>query len=97
MKLHKSGGFWLCYAVNLLFNLEWTIPAWLLLALHVWCGVSMWWFVGAILLWAVILLLITLLMSYIGSCASSVDRPKKNKNPYSASRFPSGDDRFHQN
>lgn len=91
MKLRRNGGFWLCYVINLLFNLEWTVPAWILLALHVWLDWSLWWFVGALALWAGILLLITLLLSFIASCGSSTDRPKKNKNPYSASRFPSGD------
>ena len=43
MRRHSGGGgFWLCLLLNLLLNLEWSIPAWICLALHFWLGLSLW-------------------------------------------------------
>ena len=44
----KTGGFFVSLLINLLLNLEWSIPAWILLALHIWLDVSLWWFVGGL-------------------------------------------------
>ena len=46
----RSGGFWLSLLLNMLLNLEWTIPAWILLALHFVFDWSIWWFVLALAL-----------------------------------------------
>lgn len=79
----SGGSFWLCLLLNMLLNLEGTIPAWILLALHFWLGWSIWWFVLAIGLWVGHILLWMLLMGGVSKCANTPDPPKENKNPYS--------------
>lgn len=80
----QSGSFWLCLLLNMALNLEGTIPAWILLALHFVLGWSIWWFVLALGLWLGHILLRMALIRWIGRCANSPDPPKINKNPYSA-------------
>lgn len=36
MRRHKGNSFLLCFLINLLLNFEWSIPAWIALALHLW-------------------------------------------------------------
>lgn len=78
----NGGGFWLNLLVNLLLNLEWTIPAWILLALHFWLDWSIWWFVLALGLWLINVLFWTKFLGWAAKC-STPDPPKENKNPYS--------------
>ena len=40
-RTRRDGSFALCLLINLLLNLEWSIPAWILLALHAWLGFSL--------------------------------------------------------
>jgi len=79
----RRGSFLLCLLINLLLNLEWSIPAWVLLALHIWLDISIWWFVGAVGLWMVSILTGMWLMGWAASCGNEKDPPKENKNPYS--------------
>ena len=83
-KTRRSANFFLCLLINLLLNLEWSIPAWILLALHFWLGISIWWFVGGLALWILGILLGMKLMGWAAACGSEKDPPKANKNPYSA-------------
>ena len=46
-KRKNSRGFVLSFLISLVFNLEWTVPAWIFLGLHLWKGISLWWFVGS--------------------------------------------------
>ena len=79
----RGGSFWLCLLVNMALNLEWTIPAWILLVLHFWLGWSIWWFVLALALWFINILFWMKVMGWASSCSREKDPPKENKNPYS--------------
>lgn len=52
-KTKATCGFFLTLLLNLLLNLEWSIPAWILLALHFRLGLPLFWFFGALVLWIV--------------------------------------------
>ena len=82
-KTKNSGGFILCFIINLLLNLEWSIPAWIFLALHFWMGISLWWFVGGLVFWILSVLSSMWIMGWVVKCGSEKDPPKENKNPYS--------------
>ncbi|MBQ3200468.1 MAG: hypothetical protein IJB22_00975 [Clostridia bacterium] len=79
----RGGSRFLCFLINLLLNLEWTIPAWIALALHHFLHISIWWFWGALALWVIATLLSTLLFSALVTAGSEPPPPKENKNPYS--------------
>ena len=79
----RTGGFWLCLIFNLLMNLEWSIPAWILLGAHFWLGWSIWWFWLALALWILNILFWMGVMGWAARCSSTPDKPKENKNPYS--------------
>ena len=79
----RGGSFWLCLLVNMVLNLEWTIPAWILLVLHFWLGWSIWWFVLALVLWIGDILFWMKVMGWAADCSNTPDPPKENKNPYS--------------
>ncbi|MBO5797690.1 MAG: hypothetical protein J6R77_05020 [Clostridia bacterium] len=79
----RAGSFFLCFFVNLLLNLEWCLPALVLLALHIWLGISLWWFVGGMAFWILSILSGMWIMGWAARCGSEQDPPKENKNPYS--------------
>ncbi len=79
----RTGRFLLCFVINLLLNLERSIPAWILLALHFTPGISLWWFAGALALWMVPILVRMWVVRWAADCGSVKDPPKENKNPYS--------------
>ena len=79
----RGGSFLLCLLINLLLNLEWCIPALILLGLHFWLGISLWWFVAALALWVLSILAGMWFMGWAASCGNEKDPPRPNKNPYS--------------
>ena len=79
----RSGGFLLCLLINLLLNAQWSIPAWILLALHFWLDISIWWFVGGLAFWILYILADMWLIGWAAKYSSEKDPPKENKNPYS--------------
>ncbi len=81
-KTKSNGGFLLCFLMNLILNLEWSVPAWILLALHFWLRISLWWFAGALGLWIALMLIQTIIIKWVNS-SSKPTEPQKNKNPYS--------------
>ena len=82
MRRHrKSGNFLLCLLINMVLNLEWSIPAWILLGLHFAFGLSLWWFCGAIALWILRILVGMWLIRWASNVPK--DPPLENKNPYS--------------
>lgn len=83
-KTKRTGGLLLCLLINLLLNLEWSIPAWLLLGLHIWLSISIWWFIGGLTFWVLRILAGMWLMGWASACGKEKDPPKENKNPYSA-------------
>ena len=90
-KVRKAGNFWLCLLVNMLLNLEWTIPAWAFLAMHFLLGWPIWLFWVALGLWLLNILLWMDILGWASRCSNTPDKPKENKNPYSAKRTPAID------
>lgn len=84
-KPKKKNGFALSFLLSLLFNLEWTVPAWIFLGLHFWKGISIWWFVISIILWVVFITLRVVVFGSLARAGNYKDPPKENKNPYSKS------------
>ena len=82
----RSGGFIICLLFNMLINLEWSIPAWILLALHFWLDISIWWFVGAFAFWILSIISWMSIMGWVSDCSNTPDPPKENKNPYSVKK-----------
>ena len=84
LKIKRSSkGFMISLLISLAFNLEWTVPAWIFLALHFWKGISLWWFIGSMILWVLFIALRVLLFSSLVRAGNYKDPPKENKNPYS--------------
>lgn len=79
----RSSNFLVCLLTNLLLNFEWSIPAWILLALHFILDLSIWWFIGALALWVLILICWMNVIGWAADCSSAPDPQKENKNPYS--------------
>ena len=85
-RTRNSGQFLLCVLINMILNLEWSIPAWILLGLHFWLGINILWFAAAITLWILRILASMWLMGWAAACGNQKDPPKENKNPYSNKR-----------
>ena len=79
----RRGSFWLCLIINLLLNLEWSIPAWVALGLYFGLDISIWWFIGGLGLWLLRVLAGMWLVGWAIDCGNQKDPPKENKNPYS--------------
>lgn len=86
----KQSGFLLSVLLTLLFNLEWTIPAWILLALHFICGLSLWYSATAFGLWVLLIAAKSLILRLLNKAGNYKDPPKENKNPYSAKSYKGG-------
>ncbi len=82
-KLRRSGNFFLALLFNMLLNLEWTIPAWIILACHFLFGWKILWFWIALGVWILNILLWMDIMGWAARCGGEKDPPKENKNPYS--------------
>ena len=67
---------------NMAINIGWTIPAWILLAMHFIFGWSIWWFWLALGIWVLDIIIWMGVIGWAGRC-STPDPPKVNKNPYS--------------
>jgi len=81
----RVGNFFLVLLFNMVLNIEWSIPAWILLALHYFLGWRILWFWIALGLW---ILSIVLWMEFLGFASKcGAEKPyRENKNPYSASK-----------
>ena len=86
--LRNSGNFFAALLFNMLMSLEWTIPAWLLLACHFFFDWSIRWFWIALGVWILDILLKMSLMNWAARCGNEPDKPKENKNPYSVKENP---------
>lgn len=82
-KTKRSGNFFLCLFFNMLLNIEGLIPAAVLLILHFWLKLSIWWAVGMFAAWIVYLIMWMAFIGWAGKCGNTPDLPKENKNPYS--------------
>ena len=76
-------GFFLCLFWHMMLYALWTIPAWILLALHFLAGLPIAWFWLALSVWAAVLLLRTLLIMWTRYCVRHHTPVPGNKNPYS--------------
>lgn len=85
----RSGSFLFCLLLNLILNWEWSIPTWILLALHYWLDISVWWTAAGLALWLLRVLLGMWLVGWAARVGNFQDPPKENKNPYSVKK---GDD-----
>ncbi len=92
-RTNHDGGFFVCLLLNLLLNFSWTIPAWILLLLHFWKGWSLWFFVGGLVLWLGLGLLVTSLMNWASRCSTPTEQ-RENKNPYSIGNERKDEDGF---
>ena len=85
--MRVNGGFWLALTLNLLFHLEGTIPAWILLVLHKIIALPIKWFWIALGIWGGGILIWTVIAgrfySWAAKCGNTPDPPKQNRNPYS--------------
>ena len=79
----RSGSFFPCLFINMLMNIEGLLPAVILLVLHFWLKISVWWSVGAFIAWILYLIMWMVFIGWAGKCGSARDLPKENKNPYS--------------
>lgn len=83
MRKADTENFFLAYLLNLVLNLEWSIPALILLGLHFWLGIPLYLFWLALGLWLGGTFLFMLVLLLIRKCIPP-DKPQENKNPYSA-------------
>ena len=86
-KSEKKSGFLLSLLLSLMFNLEWTVPAWIFLGLHFWKGISVWWFVISIILWGMFIIFRVVVFGSLTRAGNFKDPPKENKNPYSQKEY----------
>lgn len=77
-------GFFLAVLLNLILNLTWLLPAAILLVLHFWIKLSVWWAVGAVGIWLFGIIFWTFFISFSARAGNEREKPKTNRNPYSA-------------
>ena len=82
-----NGDAVLALLLNMLLNLEWTIPAWILLVCHFLFGWSILWFCLALAVWFGGIILWNTVLAWANRCGSEPEKPKENKNPYSAGAY----------
>ena len=80
--MKKIGEFFAVLFFNMLINLEWSIPAWILLAMHFVFGWKLIWFWIALGVWLLSIILWMDVISWASGC-SAPGAPRENKNPYS--------------
>lgn len=81
----RAGNFFLALLFNMVLNFEWSIPAWILLALHYFLGWRILWFWIALGLWILNIVLWMEFLCFASDCSN--EKPyRENKNPYSASK-----------
>lgn len=85
--LARAGRFLFSYLLSLVFHWEGLIPAVLLLVLHFWPGIPLYWFFIALGLWMLFVLIRVLFFRFaIRSSAPTPFQP--NRNPYSKTYRP---------
>lgn len=93
MKNKQAGNPFLTLLLNLIINIEWIIPAIVCLILHFAVDLSIWWFIGALIFWVLVVLVSTSVIEYAARCSSEKYPPKENKNPYSAKNIADTEDK----
>ena len=82
-RIRNTGNFLCSLCINLLLNLEGTIPAWLLLGAHFWFDISLLWFWGALALWGLSVLFRMIFWRWISRTSNEPKAERRNRNPYS--------------
>ena len=77
-------GFIINLLLGLFINIEWGIPALILLILHFVFDISILWFIGALVAWFLLVIASMLIVGFSAKCSNIKDPPKENKNIYSA-------------
>lgn len=80
----RKRGFFLCLIFNMLISIWGLIPAFVLLILHFWLKISLWWAAGLFAAWILFVVLWTVIVYVVNRYCVVEDKPRKNKNPYSA-------------
>ena len=83
MEKKDRGGFFLCLLWHALLYSFWTLPAWVLLVLHITVGLPIVWFWAALGVWLLVVVLRTLLVIFARYCSAHRIPVPENKNPYS--------------
>lgn len=84
MRRSPRGSFFPNLLFNIILNADGLIPAAVLTALHFIFDISLKWALAAVLVWLFIIILNVAVLATVSRTASSPERPKKNRNPYSA-------------
>lgn len=87
-RIKSKGNFLLNLVINLAINLDGTIPAFVLLALHFWLGISIIWFWVLLGVWLVSLIFRMIFINWVSDCSNEHEKNRQNKNPYSAAKYP---------
>lgn len=83
MEQKECGGFFLCLLWHAILYFLWTIPAWILLALHFIIGLPIVWFWVALGAWALAIAFRSLLVLFARYGFQHRIPVPANKNPYS--------------
>ena len=85
MKLAARTGNWIFwFLINLILNFEGAIPAVIALILHFVLGVSILWFIAALALWVLYVVIIMAILGWANSSSKKSVIQQENINPYSA-------------
>lgn len=71
--------FLLWLLLNLVLNAAWAIPGIVLLILHFWLGISLWWAIAAFGLWILGTVLFMLLIGKAAGTESPAERRRTNR------------------
>ena len=77
--------------LSLLFHWYWSVPAWILLALHFIIGIPIWWFVAALAAWIIGVIVFMRVVGWLTYMGNKKEQENKNKNPYSVNNERSAD------
>ena len=83
MNNKSSSGTILTLMISLVLNLLWSIPAWVLLILHFAIGLSIVWFWVALGIWALLIVVSSLLIRFAHKYSNMPELERENLNPYS--------------
>ena len=83
----RKGGFLTALIFNMGLNIMYSVPAWILLALHFWLGIPIWLFWLTLGMWIGGIIIWMLVIRWSANCSSEPTLYRENKNPYSAKAY----------
>lgn len=81
------GGFLTSLLFNMGLNIVYSIPAWIMLAMHFWLGWPIWLFWLALGIWIGGIMLWMLIIRWAVRCGDEPPPYQENKNPYSSKPY----------